>query len=127
MSNHERESIKVKLLEFYDRPNNRSVKFDAIITDIKSRGLFVEMADTLAFGFVPFASFQDDHYRISSDGTQIIGVRKRRTFSLGQTIPVTIEKVDRFKREIDLAFADNRQKTRSKSPAKKSAKKRFSN
>ena len=106
----ERESIKIKLLEFYDSPKNREVKFDAIITDVKNRGLFVEMADTLAFGFVPFSSFQDDHYHVSSDGTRITGTRHKRTFSVGQIIPVTIEKVDRFKREIDLAFADNRHK-----------------
>lgn len=119
----ERESIKVKLLEFYDNPKNKAVKFDAIITDVKNRGLFVEMADTLAFGFVPFTSFLDDHYHVSSDGTRITGTRYKRTFSIGQIIPVTIKNVDRFKREIDLAFADNRQKNRSRRVMRKQIRK----
>lgn len=104
----ERDSVKVKLLEFYDRetiiePRNRTV-FTAIITDVKGHGLFVEMADTLAYGFIPYKAFKDDHYEVSRDGKSIIGKRRQKEYCIGQRLPVIVATVDRFKRQIDLAL-----------------------
>ena len=104
----ERDSVKVKLLEYYDRetvvaPRDRTV-FTAIITDVKGHGLFVEMADTLAYGFIPYTAFKDDHYVVSRDGKSIIGKRRQKEYHIGQRLPVIVATVDRFKRQIDLAL-----------------------
>ena len=105
----ERESVKVKLLEFFDREMRNSGKktvFDAVITDVKNHGLFIELSASLAFGLVHISTLRDDHYLLSHDGTQLRGKKKGRTYRLGQTIQVVTERVDRFKRQIDFAPAN---------------------
>jgi ribonuclease R len=132
----ERESVKTKLLEFYDRELQKEAKqhFKAIITDVKNHGLFVELADSLAFGMVHISTLDDDFYHPNSEGTALVGRRKKRTFSLGQTIVVQVERVDRFKRQIDFCavLTDERDidkkagkpfKGRHKSTARKGAPK----
>lgn len=99
----ERESVKTKLLEFYDRELQRETKqhFKAIITDVKNHGLFVELTDSLAFGMVHISTLDDDFYHPNAEGTALVGRRKKRTYALGQYIMVQVERVDRFKRQID--------------------------
>lgn len=99
----ERDSVKTKLLEFYERELQKEQKqsFKAIITDVKNHGLFVELTDSLAFGMVHISTLDDDFYHPSNDGTALVGRRKQKTYSLGQYIMVQVERVDRFKRQID--------------------------
>ncbi len=99
----ERESVKTKLLEFYEREVQKPDKqtFDAIVSDLKNHGLFVELTDSLAFGLVHISTLDDDLYILSRDGTVLAGRRTRRQFTSGQLVQVQVERVDRFKRQID--------------------------
>lgn len=103
----ERESTKVKLLEYFEQelkikpPND----FDAIITDVKKHGLFIELTDSQAFGFVHISNLGKDMYFISSNEQNIVGKRTRQIFSLGQRIKVNVLKVDRYKRQLDFAVS----------------------
>ena len=99
----ERESVKTKLLEFYDRELNKPQpqSFQAIITDVKNHGLFIELTDSLAFGMVHISTLDDDFYHASDDGSALIGRRHKKSYTLGQYIMVQVERVDRFKRQID--------------------------
>ena len=116
----ERESVKTKLLEFYDRELQKEQKqhFKAIITDVKNHGLFVELADTLAFGMVHISTLDDDFYHPNSEGTALIGRRKKRTYALGQYIMVQVERVDRFKRQIDFRVVIKDDRDKGKKPGK---------
>jgi ribonuclease R len=116
----ERESVKTKLLEFYDRELQKEQKqhFKAIITDVKNHGLFVELADTLAFGMVHVSTLDDDFYHPNSEGTALIGRRKKRTYALGQYIMVQVERVDRFKRQIDFRVVLTDDRDKGKKPGK---------
>ena len=99
----ERDSVKTKLLEFYERELKKPEKesFKAIITDVKNHGLFIELTDSLAFGMVHISQLDDDFYHASNDGTSLIGRRTHKTYSLGQYIMVEVNRVDRYKRQID--------------------------
>ena len=99
----ERDSVKTKLLEFYERELKKPEKesFKAIITDVKNHGLFIELTDSLAFGMVHISQLDDDFYHASDDGTSLIGRRTHKTYSLGQHIMVEVNRVDRYKRQID--------------------------
>ena len=99
----ERESVKVKLLEYFEREVERKKKnvFDAVITDIRSIGLFVELKISQAFGLIPLSSMTDDLYQITSDASAVVGRRSRKRYTLGQTVPVVVWRVDRFRRTID--------------------------
>ena len=116
----ERESVKTKLLEFYEQELNKKIKqsFKAIITDVKNHGLFVEITDTLAFGMVHISTLDDDFYHPNPEGTALIGRRKQRVYKLGQFIMVQVARVDRFKRQIDFRAALIKDKELEKRPGK---------
>jgi len=99
----ERESVKLKLLEFFEREDKKRKKtiFNAVITSIKNHGLFVELTDSMVFGLVHISALRDDLYKISPDGSRMTGRRKKKAYHLGQKIRVVTERVDRYKRQID--------------------------
>jgi len=121
----ERESVKTKLLEFFERELQKDQKqtFKAIISDVKNHGLMIELVDSQAYGMVHISTLDDDFYHANDEGTALIGRRKKKTYSLSQYIMVTVERVDRYKRQIDFRIS-NSEKTVSaegKSPKDLSA------
>ncbi|MGJ8649903.1 MAG: RNB domain-containing ribonuclease [Opitutaceae bacterium] len=115
----ERESVKTKLLEFFERQIAKDAKqsFRAIISDVKNHGLMIELTESLAFGMVHISTLDDDFYHPTEDGTALVGRRKKNTYTLGQYIQVQVERVDRFKRQIDFRVVTS---TDTKSAAGKS-------
>ncbi len=103
----ERESQKIKLLEFFQREVARPDKsvFEAVITDVKNHGMFIELVQSSTFGMVHISTLKDDLYRLNDSRTAIIGRRKNKTYNIGQIIKVVVDKVDRFKRQIDFRMA----------------------
>ncbi len=103
----ERESVKIKLLEFFERELAKEKKslFDAVITDIKNHGMFIELTESMAFGLIHVSTLQDDLYRIEDHGAALVGRRTGNRFTIGQHISVITERVDRFKRQIDFRVA----------------------
>ncbi len=99
----ERESVKIKLLEFFERElaKEKKTSFAAVITDVRPNGFFVELTESMTFGFIPITALSDDSYSINNAGDALIGRRTRNTYSLAAHLPVAVEKVDRFKRLID--------------------------
>jgi ribonuclease R len=103
----ERDSQKVKLLEFFEREVAKKKKsvFAAVITDVRNHGLFVELPDAMTFGLIHLSTMGDDLYQLNSAGTALIGRRSKRRLELGQKISVVTERVDRFKRQIDFRLS----------------------
>lgn len=99
----ERESVKTKLLEFFERELKKKEKthFEAIVVDLKNHGIFVELTGSMAYGLVHVSTIRDDIYHLSSDGTALVGRRRKRKFQIGDTLKVAVESVDRYKRQID--------------------------
>lgn len=99
----ERDSVKTKLLEFYERQLKKDIKqpFEAVITDIKNHGLYIEITDSMAFGMVHISTLDDDFYHPSTDGKKLTGRKSGKTYEVADTIEVVVERVDRFKRQID--------------------------
>ncbi len=114
----ERESVKIKLLEFFERELARKKKtvFEAIITDIRSIGLFVELKISQAYGLVPLSSMADDLYLVAADASAVVGRRSRKRYTLGQTVCVTVERVDRFRRTMDFRLAEEGDGNATKKP-----------
>ncbi len=99
----ERESVKVKLLEFFERETRKKkrTRFEAIILETRNHGMFVELAESMAYGLVHVSTLKDDLYNLDAGGTALVGRRKHRRYEVGQQISVQVERVDRFKRQID--------------------------
>ena len=103
----ERDSVKIKLMEFFERETQKKKKtvFPAVITDVRNHGFFVELSEAGAFGLVPISSIQDDFYMLNGAGTAFVGRKTKRKFELGHKIQVVVQKVDRQKRLIDFTVA----------------------
>ena len=99
----ERESVKIKLLEFFERElgKRKRTAFAAIITDVRRHGFFIELVESMTFGFVAADTLRDDAYVLNAEGNALVGRRRRRQFALNGRLDVVVEKVDRFKRIID--------------------------
>ena len=99
----ERESIKVKLVEYFDRELGRRppARFPAIITDVRPHGFFIELTDSLTFGFVPADLLPADRYDFDESGPALTGRRHRRRHALNDRLEVVVARVDRHKRLID--------------------------
>ncbi len=99
----ERESQKIKLLEFFERElaRKKKTRFAAIITDVRGHGFFVELTESLAFGFVPASGLGEPTLFSESGHGSLIGRKTRRRFGLGERLDVEVYKVDRVKRLID--------------------------
>jgi ribonuclease R len=102
-SEAERESVKVKLVEFFERELKKKQKteFEAVITDVRQHGLFVELVESMTFGFVTADKLPDDYYTLNNPGTALIGRRTKKQYTVGDHIQVVVDKVDRYKRLID--------------------------
>ena len=103
----ERDSVKVKLTEFFERETEKKKKtvFQAVITDVRNHGFFVELTEAGGFGLVPVSSLKDDFYTLNGAGTAFTGRKTKRSYALGAKLEVVVLKVDRQKRLVDFTVA----------------------
>ena len=104
----ERDSVKVKLLELFEREAERTDKrpFEARIMEVRSHGLMVELTASHAYGLVHVTTITDDFYQLNAAGNALVGRRHGRVLAAGAAVRVTVDKVDRFKRQVDFRLAD---------------------
>ncbi len=106
----------MKLLEFFEREQSRKKKnvFEAVITEFRNIGIFIELSVSQAFGMIPMSEMNDDFYYISSDETELVGRRSRKTFRLGDVVFVEVLSVDRFRRTMNFSLSKKQKKGRSR-------------
>ena len=99
----ERDSVKVKLLEYFEREVDKRppTKFAAVITDVRPNGFFIELVESMTFGFVPASHLTDDYYSLNTAGTALIGRKRKKGFEINGRLNVIVDKVDRYQRTID--------------------------
>ena len=105
----EMEAVKMKKLEFFERQlteRNPQV-FRAIIMDVKNFGLVIELPDALLTGLIHVSSLQGDFYQFDAAQRRLTARRSGKRYSIGDQVQVFVARVDRFKRQIDFALADN--------------------
>ena len=74
--------------------------YPAVVAGLSSFGLFVELAEMPAEGFVPAEELEDDFYRLDSTSQMLVGLRHGHVYRLGQPLSVLLDKVDPLRREI---------------------------
>jgi len=102
------EAVKMKKLEFFEQQlaeRNPQV-FRAVVTDVRNYGLVVELPDVVMTGLVHISTLTDDFYVFDAAQRRLIGRKSRRKFAAGEEVKVFVSRVDRFKRQIDFALAD---------------------
>jgi ribonuclease R len=104
----EMEAVKMKKLEFFERQlaERDPQVFRATIVDVRNYGLVIELPDVILSGVVHVSTLTDDFYVFDAVQRRLTARRSRKKFSVGDELKVFVARVDRFKRQIDFALAD---------------------
>jgi len=97
--------------------------FDGIVTTVTGFGLFVELQDIYVEGLVHVTELANDYYHFDPVGHRLTGERSGRSYRVGDTIRVSIARVDLDDRKIDFVLAGGAQGGAAKPGKKKSSKK----
>ena len=81
-------------------------KYHGMVTSVHAFGLFVELREIFVEGLVHVSSLEDDFYQYEEDRHRLIGMNRRREFTIGKPLQVTVHKVDLDRREIDFRLVD---------------------
>ena len=101
-ANAERDSIKMKLVEFME--DKVGQEFDGVISGVSDRGLYVELTETHAEGMVRIRDLGDDYFTYDEKRYRLVGMRTQKQFSLGDPIKVKLIAVRMFERELDFGL-----------------------
>ena len=95
--------------------------FNGAITGITSFGLFVELSDMYVEGLVHISTLADDYYQFDPSRMTLEGELTHKTYRLGDTVNIIVNRVDVDERKID--FILEQSKTASKRKRKKTRRK----
>ncbi|MBI4838060.1 MAG: ribonuclease R [Nitrospirae bacterium] len=79
-------------------------EYDGLITDVTPYGLKIQLKDFFVEGFLHVSYMADDYYNFDEKNYRLTGRNRRKTFALGQTVSVRIERVNIEEREIVFAL-----------------------
>ena len=99
----ERDSIKMKQVEFL--AGRVGEVFDAVISGVSDRGMYVELNETHADGMVSVRAIGDDFYEHDEKKYALIGKRTGKSFQLGDPIKVKLIAARIPEKELDFVPA----------------------
>ncbi len=100
----ERESIKYKQVEYMLDKVGQS--FDAIISGIIEKGLFVEIPESKAEGLLPFESIDED-FDLTNGNLKAVSQQSDTTYKLGGKIRVTLIDANLEAKQLEFRLAEN--------------------
>lgn len=118
-----REAIRWLKCEYIQKHVGDS--FDGIISGVTRFGFFVELNDIYIDGLVHVMSLKDDYYYFDAAHHRLVGERLRKAYRLGDTVKVTVSKVNIEARRIDFELVGSSSKVAPRpTPRKEKPKKR---
>ncbi len=102
-SDAERDSIKMKQVEFL--AGRIGEEFEAVISGVTERGLYVELSETHADGMVRITTLGNDFYVYDQKRYRLVGERTKVSYSLGDPIRVRLLAARVAERELDFELA----------------------
>lgn len=92
--------------------------FMGVISSVTGFGLFVELTDIYVEGLIHITALTSDYYHFDPANHRLTGENSGRIYRLGDTLQVTVARVDLDERKIDfvLAKTEGETTTRSKKP-----------
>ena len=95
----ERDSIKMKQVEFL--AGRVGEEFDAVISGVTERGLYVEEKETHADGMIRIKEVGDDYFEYDEKHYRLVGRRTHKTYQLGDSIRVRLSAARIPEKELD--------------------------
>ena len=81
-------------------------QFTGVITGVTNFGAFVQLSDLAIDGLVHVSSLDNDYYQFDSAALRLVGERSGKVYQIGDSLEVTVQKVDLETRRIDFRLAD---------------------
>ena len=98
----ERESTDLKKIEYMKDFTGQTMT--GFISGVQSYGFFVELPNTVE-GLVHVSTIDDDYYIYDEKHLRLIGEHTKRVFRIGDTVKVTLVRVDVEERRVDFELA----------------------
>ncbi|HEY0947863.1 MAG TPA: RNB domain-containing ribonuclease, partial [Candidatus Paceibacterota bacterium] len=98
----ERDSIKMKQVEYM--AEHIGEEFDAVISGVSDRGIFVELTESRAEGMIRVRELGDDYFVYDEKRYRLIGEKSKTEFALGDPIRVKLVDARLAERELDFAI-----------------------
>lgn len=99
----ERDSIKLKIVEFMADKVNQ--EFDAVISGVTDRGLYVEVTENRAEGMIRMRDLGEDYFTYDEKRYRLYGERTKKEYRLGDPIKVKLIAARVLDRELDFGLA----------------------
>ncbi|HEX4141526.1 MAG TPA: ribonuclease R [Candidatus Methylacidiphilales bacterium] len=99
----EQESVRLKKLEYFDRQAHatRRTSFTALIQEVRSSGLVVQLPEFVIQGMIPLSGLQGDLFVFNPQRLELHGQRSKITLRAGQTLQVEVARVDLGRQQVD--------------------------
>lgn len=104
----ERELVEWKKVKFMEE--RVGDEFHALVISTTKYGLFVELENLFIEGLVPIDSLPNDRYTYHENVRKIIGQRSRREFSIGDSVQVSLDRVDAIERKLQFSLIEPERK-----------------
>jgi ribonuclease R len=98
----ERDSVKLKIVEFM--ADKVGTAYDAVISGVSDRGLYVELKENHAEGMIRIRDLGDDYFILDQKRYRLVGERTKKEFALGDPVRVKLTAARLFERELDFAL-----------------------
>ena len=102
-SDAERDSVKMKQVEYL--APHLGEEFDAVISGVTDRGLYVELKETHADGMIRITDVGEDYFDYDEKHYRLIGKRTHKVFQLGDPIQVKLVAARPLQKELDFVPA----------------------
>ena len=96
----------VKLMQTVFMKDKLGKRFIGIISGVTERGIYVEMEKNFCEGFIEISRLQNDYFYYDIDNHRLVGELTKKTYQLGDSLKVIVERVDLIKREIILDISN---------------------
>ena len=99
----EQESVKLKKLEYFELQARaaKRASFQAIVLEVRSSGLLVQVPEFEVQGMVPLSALAGDLFVFDPRGLELRGQKTRMVLRAGQSLPVEVASVDLTRHQID--------------------------
>ncbi len=105
----ERESVKLKKIEYFSLAAARQDEFEAVILDVRNYGLVIELPEYLISGLVHVSALSGDFYMFDPVRFRFVGRKTHKVYAVGERLRVAVLKVDVYKQQIDFKPAPEKE------------------
>jgi ribonuclease R len=99
----ERDVVAMLKLRFME--DKVGEEYEGIITGVTQFGFFVQLREMFIEGLVHVSTLVDDYYHYLDKLHILRGERNRRSYRIGDTVRVRVDRVDTIRKRIDFALA----------------------